>query len=150
MEDKFSIINKTRNKIPSLPFSTIKNDILGKNYSLSLAYISKEEMRKINKTYRNKNKATNVLSFLLSKNSGEILICPVVVKTETKKFDRNFAQLLGFLVIHGMLHLKGMEHSSRMERREFKYDQKYFYRNRLGVHNDESRGRGISKRRKKS
>ena len=150
MQDNFSVINKTKGKIPSSSFFLIKEDILGKNYSLSLAYISKEEMRKINKTYRNKNKATNVLSFLLSKNSGEILICPVVVKTETKKFDRNFAQLLGFLVIHGMLHLKGMEHSSRMEIAEKKYDQKYFYRNRHGVHDDESRSGRISKRRKKS
>ena len=63
------------------------------------------------------------------KNEGEILICPSVVKKETKKFDRNFKELLGYLVIHGMLHLKGMEHSSRMDKEEKKYDQKYFGRN---------------------
>ncbi len=150
MEDKFSVINKTKCDIPSLPFRHIKDDILGKNYSLSLAYLSKGEMKTINSNYRKIDKPTNILSFPLSKTSGEILLCPSLIKTQTKIFDRNFPELLGFLVIHGMLHLKGMEHSSRMERREFKYDQKYFYRNRLGVHNDESRGRGISKRRKKS
>ncbi len=150
MEDKFSLINKTKGKIPVLPFLDIKNDILGKKYSLSFAYISKGEMRKINKAYRNKDKATNVLSFELSKNSGEILICPSVVKTETKKFERNYEQLLGFLVIHGMLHLKGMEHSSRMERAENKYDQKYFYRNRHGLHHDKSGSGRVFKRRKKS
>lgn len=150
MEEKFSVINKTKSKLPDLPFSLIKNDILGKNYSLSLAFITKEQIKKFNKIYRNKNKATNILSFLLSKTSGEILICPDIVKTETKKFNKNFDQLLGFLVIHGMLHLKGMEHSSRMKVAENKYDQKYFYRNRHGVHNDESRSRRIFKGRKKS
>jgi probable rRNA maturation factor len=150
MEDKFSLINKTKGKIPVLPFLDIKNDILGKKYSLSFAYISKGEMRKINKDYRNKDKATNVLSFELSKNSGEILICPSVVKTETKKFERNYEQLLGFLVIHGMLHLKGMEHSSRMERAEDNYDKKYFYRNRHRLDYDKSRGGRILERRKKS
>ena len=150
MEDKFSLINKTKGKIPLLPFVNMKNDILGKKYSLSFAYISKVEMRKINKSYRNKDKATNVLSFQLSKNSGEILICPSVVKTETKKFERTYEQLLGFLVIHGMLHLKGMEHSSRMEEAETKYDQKYFYRNRHGLHHNKSGSGRIFKRRKKS
>ena len=150
MEEKFSIINKTRSKIPLLPLSRIKDDILGKNYTLSFAYLSKEEIRKINKQYRNKDKPTNVLSFQLSKNSGELLLCPSLVKTETKKFERNFTQLLGFLVIHGMLHLKGMEHSSRMEVAEKKYDQKYFHRNRHGVNDNESRSGRIFKGRKKS
>jgi probable rRNA maturation factor len=121
MEDKFSLINKTRSKTPPLPFILIKNDILGKDYSLSLAYLSKENIRKINKTYRGKDKATNILSFPLSKNSGEILLCPSIIKNETEKFGRNFKQLLCFLVIHGMLHLKGMEHGSKMEKAEEKY-----------------------------
>ena len=43
--------------------------------------------------------------------------------SQKKKFDRNFKELLGYLVIHGMLHLKGFEHSSRMDREEKKYDQ---------------------------
>ena len=134
MEDNFSIINKTKSKIPNLPvFSVIKQDILGAQYSLSLAFISKEKMRELNNKHRNKNKPTNILSFLLSKTEGEILICPGVVKTETKKFGKTYAELLQFLVIHGMLHLKGMEHSSRMEIAEEKYDKKYFHWNRRRV-----------------
>ena len=136
MEDNFSIINLTKKKIPELALPTgrqafllLKNDILGKNYNLSLAFIGKSEMRKLNKAHREKDKATNILSFPLSKNSGEILICPDVVRTETGKFNKNFRELLGFLVIHGCLHLKGMEHGSTMERAEKKYDKKYFGRN---------------------
>jgi len=129
MQNNFSVINKTKGKLPSLPFVILKNDILGEKYSLSLAFISAKKSKEINKAYRGKDNPTNILSFPLSKTEGEILICPSTVKKETKKFDRNFRELLGFLVIHGMLHLKGMEHSSRMEREEKKYDQKYFSRN---------------------
>ena len=150
MQENFSLINKTKGKLPSLPFVELKNDILGKNYSLSFAYVDEKTSRKINKTYRNKDKSTNVLSFPLSKNEGEIIICPAVVKREAKNFDRTFELFLGFLVIHGMLHLKGMEHSSRMEVAEKKYDQKYFHRNRHGVHDNESRSGRIFKGRKKS
>ena len=129
MEENISILNKTKGKIPSLPFLLIKEDILGKKYSLSLAFISKTKSKFLNNKYRGKNNATNILSFPLSKKEGEILICPDVVKTETRKFGRTYTELLGLLVIHGVLHLKGMEHSDTMERTEKKYDKKYFSRN---------------------
>jgi probable rRNA maturation factor len=121
MENNFSVINKTKGKLPSLPFVIIKNEILGKKYSLSLAFISEKKIREINKAYRNKDKSTNILSFSLSKTEGEILICSTVIKRETKKFNKNFRELLRFLIIHGMLHLKGLEHGEKMEKLEKKY-----------------------------
>jgi len=135
-------------------FSIIKNDILGKKYSLSIACVDEKTSRKINKQYRNKNKATNILSFPLRKDMGEIILCKAVIKREAKKFNKTFPEFLGFLVIHGMLHLKGFKHSSTMdEAQDFyfaKYDQKYFRGNRRGVVHDASRGRRIFKRRQKS
>ena len=125
MQNNFSVANKTKNKIPALPFSAIKNDILGKKYSLSLAFVDKKISRKINKTYRNKNKATNILSFALAKKEGEIVLCPEVIKIEAqnpkKNFNKSYRQLVGFLVIHGMLHLKGLKHGKKMEKAEEKY-----------------------------
>jgi len=102
MKDKFSVLNKTGGKVPGLPLLAMKNDILGKNYSLSLAFVKKNKMKEINKIYRKKNKPTNILSFPL------------------KKFNKTFRQLSGFLVIHGMLHLKGMTHGAKMEKAENK------------------------------
>lgn len=131
-------------------FQRLKNDILGKKYSLSIAYVSEKKSREINKKYRKKDKATNVLSFALRKNEGELVLCPAVIKKEAKSFSKTFDQFLGFLVIHGMLHLKGMKHSSTMERIERKYDQKYFSGNRRGLFNDQSGGGRVFKRRKKS
>ncbi|MEK7219055.1 MAG: rRNA maturation RNase YbeY [Patescibacteria group bacterium] len=131
-------------------FSIIKNDILGKDYSLSIANVDKKKSRELNKKYRNIDKATNVLSFSLTKNSGELVLCPDIIKSETKKFGKTFEKLVGFLVIHGMLHLKGHEHSSTMDKLESKYDQKYFGRNRSRILDDEGRSRRIHKGRKKS
>lgn len=125
MSGEVSTINNTKGKLPSLPFALIKNDILGKNYSLSLAFINKNQSKKINNIYRQKNKPTNILSFPLSKKEGEILICPDIVKTETKKFNKNFRELLVFLFIHGCLHLKGLDHGEKMEKLEDKYFSKY-------------------------
>ncbi len=133
-------------------FLNIKNDILGKDYTLSIAFVDKKKSRELNKKYRNKDKATNVLSFALRKGMGELILCSDVIKKEadSKKYGRDFDKLVGFLVIHGMLHLKGLEHSSTMEKLEEKYDKKYFSGNRRGLlYNKSSSGR-ILKRRKKS
>jgi len=147
MEEKFSIINKTRTKL-ALPtgrqaFSVIKNDILGENYILSVALVNEKTSKEINFKYRNKNYPTNILSFPLSKNEGEIILCPSIIKKEStdesKNFGKSFGDLLGFLVIHGMLHLDGMEHGAIMSKLEKKYDTKYFSRNRRGVLDDKSR-----------
>jgi probable rRNA maturation factor len=129
---------------------TIKKDILGKSYSLSVAYVSESKSQEINKKYCKKNKPTNVLSFSLRENFGELVLCKPLITLEAKKIGKTFGEWTQFLVIHGMLHLKGYEHSSTMERLEHTYDQKYFYRNRRGLDDDASRGRRILKRRKKS
>jgi len=135
-------------------YSEIKNDILGKKYSLSVVFVSKAKMKEINKKYRKMDKPTNILSFPYSKTEGEILLCKDLIKEEVKKgektSDRNYTEWLGFLVIHGMLHLKGMSHSSKMERAEALYDKKYFYRNRRRVHSDASHRGRIHQRRTKS
>ena len=150
MQGEFSLINITKGKLPSLPFVQIKDDILGQDYNLSIAFVGEAKSKELNKRYRNKDKSTNILSFALSKNAGELVLCPNVIKKEYKNFDRKLPEFIGFLVIHGMLHLKGFEHSSKMERAEQKYDQRYFYRDRHGLgHNASHRGR-ISKGRKKS
>lgn len=121
MENKFSIINKTKGKIPLLPFLKMKNDILGKDYTLSIAFVDEKTSKRLNSEYRKKNKPTNILSFLLHKDEGEIVLCPTIVKKEAKNFDKTFLQFLGFLTIHGMLHLKGLDHGEKMEKEERKY-----------------------------
>ena len=144
------MINKTRMKLPRLPFAEIKNDILGRNYSLSVAFVGNKESREINKRYKGKDKPANILSFSMRRNEGEIVLCPEVIKKEAGGFHKTFTEFLGFLVIHGMLHLEGMRHGSKMEEAERRYDQKYFHRNRHRVLRDASRGRRVFKGRKKS
>ena len=135
-------------------YEKIKNDILGKKYSISIALVTARKSQEINKRYRKKDRPTNVLSFAFSKDEGEILLCPAVIKKEVKDRQKNLGRTylgwLGFLVIHGMLHLKGMEHSSRMEKAEAKYDQKYFSGHRYRLSDHPSRGGRVLKRRKKS
>jgi len=116
-----SVINKTKGKLPSLPFVAMKEKILGKNYELSISFVSPAESQKLNNTYRGKNNPTNVLSFELTKKSGELVLQLGCVKRDAKNFDMDYPNFLAFLLIHGMLHLKGMQHGSTMERQEARF-----------------------------
>lgn len=130
MQGEFSITNKTRGKLPSLPFLAMKDGILGKGYSLSIAFVLPADSHKLNKTYRKKDKPTNVLSFSLDKNNGELVLCPKVIKEEAKLFDRTYENFLGYLAIHGMLHLKGLDHGRKMDQQEKKFEKKYLSRSK--------------------
>ncbi len=125
-EGKVSITNMTKgNPLKGLPFQLIKDKVLGKKYELSLVFCGPRKSRELNFKFRGKNKPTNVLSFPLSQNSGEIFIAPAVVKKEASKFGKTFNAFIAQLLIHGLFHLKGMEHGGTMEKAEAKI-QKYF------------------------
>lgn len=103
----------------------IKENILGKKYNLSVVFLNNKESIKINKKYRNKNKASNVLSFPLEKNSGEIFL-NIDSKKEAPNFDMSAKKFLAYLFIHGCLHLKGYDHGDEMEKQEDLFLKKFY------------------------
>lgn len=116
--ENFSIINKTKGKLISLPFENMKNEILGKKYSLSLVFVGDVRSKKLNAKYRGKKKPANILSFSLSNTEGEIFINPNQARKNSKKFNTTKSKFIGFLFIHGLLHLEGYSHGSTMESME--------------------------------
>jgi probable rRNA maturation factor len=117
-ESNFEITNKTKGKLPRLPFLEMKEAVVGKRYDLSLVLIGEVRSKSITKKYRKKDKVSNVLSFPIDKNVGEIFITPSAAKREAKKFAKTQNKQIGFLFIHGLLHLKGYTHGSTMESKE--------------------------------
>lgn len=124
-ETNFDIKNKTKGKLPSLPFEDIKNEVLGKKYYLSLVFIGDKLSKKLNNEYRKKNKPADILSFPLSNNEGEIFINYKLAEKKAKKYNKKNSDYIGFLFIHGVIHLKGFEHSSKMEEQEKKIQKKF-------------------------
>jgi len=117
----FAITNTARHSLPRVPFSMMKEKVLGKEYALSLVFISPRKMQELNQRYRGKDVPTDILSFPLSKKTGEIYICMSVVKKKAPQFKMETATYLPFLFVHGMLHLQGHDHSKKMEALEKKF-----------------------------
>jgi len=120
-----SIRNLTKSKSPNLPFLNIKNAALGKGYSLSLVFAGDKLTKKLNLKYRGKKYPPNVLSFPLGKESGEIFINLKQAKKESTLFGKSPQKFVGYLLIHGLLHLKGLEHGSTMEHTEKRIGKKF-------------------------
>ena len=123
IEEKNLTIIRKKGDIPSVPFLSIKEKVLGKKYNLTLIFCTKKESQERNKTYRDKDYPTNILSFPLDENTGEIYIYLSKARSEAKNFSLSYLEFLHLLFIHGCLHLKGYDHSSTMEELEDKYLQ---------------------------
>ncbi len=122
--DTFTL-SATSRQYPNLPYEAIKNDILGKTYQLSLVFVGATRAKVLNETHRGKTYVPNVLSFPLDATTGEIVIAPSVAKKEAARFGKTYEGYVGFLFIHGCLHLKGLDHGATMDKAEVKYCTKY-------------------------
>ncbi|MGB3922077.1 MAG: rRNA maturation RNase YbeY [Minisyncoccia bacterium] len=104
----------------SIPFERLKRSVLGKDFELSLVFADDKLSRRLNRIYRGKNKPANVLSFPLSKKSGEIFIDLITAEKEAPRYGLSYRDFVKLLFVHGLLHLKGMRHGRKMERTEKK------------------------------
>jgi len=98
---------------------------------VSIAFIKEEEMRAINRKYRKKDRATDILSFPhdgtgLERTGinfiGEIIICPSAIKIDNKEEIDGIKKVL----IHGILHLLGYDHE-KSEKDEIIMSKKELY-----------------------
>ena len=97
-----------------------------KEKNLSIALVGQGRMREINKKYRKKNRATDVLSFP-NNGLGEIILCLREIKKNAKKENLPFEKELAQVLIHGILHLLGYDHEkTEKEANKMKEKQNYY------------------------
>lgn len=122
-----SLSNHSRQKLPVAQhvLQSVKNAVLGRSFELSIAFVSPAAIRRLNRIYRGKDAATDILSFTLDPGSGELVVCSSEARQSALRFSRPYRKFLLFLLIHGMLHLKGMQHGSRMESEERRFQKRF-------------------------
>jgi len=90
------------------------------DWDVSVAFLTKPQIRKLNKLYRGKDKPTDVLSFIHAEDEvlGEVLICYDVAKLQAKEQGVSIREELVRLLVHGVLHLMGYDHEKKKESQE--------------------------------
>ncbi|MDX2503830.1 MAG: rRNA maturation RNase YbeY [Gammaproteobacteria bacterium] len=96
--------------------------LLNNEYELTLRIVNKNEIQTLNKTYRHKDKPTNVLSFPFEAPAqvqlpllGDVVICHDVVLEEAHQQQKTIENHWAHMVIHGVLHLIGYDHMDDSE-----------------------------------
>ena len=87
--------------------------------------LGRAEGRRLNRQFRKKDYATIVLSF----HSGDLVLCHPVVVREAREQGKTVRAHYAHLVVHGMLHLRGLKHGKGMEAREIRLLRHFGFRN---------------------
>ena len=106
----------------------------GQHVEISMRIVEENEIREMNRDYRDKDAPTNVLAFPVDNDFidyeylGDLVVCAPVVVEEAAGQGKTEEAHWAHLVVHGMLHLQGFEHESdagtaRMEALEARAEQ---------------------------
>lgn len=88
---------------------------------ISLSFVTPDEIRQLNRDYRQKDSETDVLSFpfcdgppvddgVLPPILGDIVICTRVAVAQAEEYGHALTREIAFLTVHGLLHLLGYDH----------------------------------------
>ncbi len=82
---------------------------------ITIRFVDTEEGRTLNRDYRHKDYATNVLSFPYETDPlvcGDLVICAPVVEREAREQNKPLDAHCAHLIVHGLLHLQGYDHET--------------------------------------
>jgi probable rRNA maturation factor len=112
-----------------LNFAAEKEDV-DENSEVSVTFVSNERIHEINREYRDKDAPTDVISFAMEELGegeieligaeiprvlGDIIISIPKAEEQAKEYGHSFIRELGFLSVHGFLHLLGYDHLEKAE-----------------------------------
>lgn len=116
-------LKKETDKLYGLLAFALKREKLD-NVEFNVIFVDSNTIHDINKTYRNVDRVTDVISFALEDNKtieldhrllGDIYICVERAEEQAKEYGHSFLRELAFLTIHGLLHLLGYDHMEKEE-----------------------------------
>lgn len=117
---KINLYNQTSEDIKEIKklLKKVFRSIKQKN-NMQIIFVSQEEIRELNKNFRNIDKSTDVLSFPnddeLDSSIGDIFISIEQARLQANDYGHSFEREIGFLAVHGYLHLLGFDHHSESE-----------------------------------
>ena len=92
---------------------------IGLKGTATIRVAGSDEVRDVNRRYRHRDRATDVLSFPVGEKlpggglyAGDVLICHPVAESQARENGQSLKRELLLLMIHGLLHLRGYDHET--------------------------------------
>ncbi len=106
-------------EVPTRPqFRKWVKAALTRDAEIVLRIVDEAEARNLNRNFRGKDYATNVLTFVYRDAqplSGDIVLCAPVVEKEAEQQHKNLTAHYAHLALHGVLHLQGWDHANETD-----------------------------------
>lgn len=131
LDEENLVSEKAMQDIESLLTFASNEEEIEEEAEVSVSFVTEEEIQSINKTYRNKDQVTDVISFALEEGEdedfempesirvlGDIIICIERAKEQAESYGHSFERELGFLALHGFLHLLGYDHMNESDEKK--------------------------------
>jgi len=103
---------------------------------VSIAFVSNQQIKKLNNKYREKDEATDVLSFPIDDEMlGDIIISTQRASEQAEDYGHSLKRELAYLTVHGMFHLFGYDHHGKEEKDEMRQKEERVL-TQLGISRD--------------
>lgn len=124
--------------------ATLQHLGYGLDYEISISVVDQEQIRELNRDYRNTDSVTDVLSFPLFEKGeipdsgmlGDIVICVERVREQAEEFGHSEEREFVYLTVHSLLHLLGYDHMEEEEKIEMRALEKEIMK-KLGIFKNE-------------
>ncbi|NLW52873.1 MAG: rRNA maturation RNase YbeY [Tissierellia bacterium] len=138
--DSFPLEEKYFNQIEKAISMSLKMAGYGDDYEFSFSIVDEDEIRELNRDYRENDSITDVLSFPLYEREdipaqgmlGDIVICAKRAKEQSEEFGHSYEREIVYLTVHSVLHLLGYDHEEDDEKSEMRQIEKSIMKE-LGV-----------------
>ena len=121
MDETGKLDAKYRSLLKKIAKTVLKNAGVPENSELCVSFIDDVEMRELNRSYRNINKTTDVLSFPQGEEGpdftllGDIIISLDTAGRHSASYGNTLHDEIKKLIVHGTLHLLGHDHKKKKE-----------------------------------
>ncbi|WP_458412459.1 rRNA maturation RNase YbeY [Schinkia sp. CFF1] len=128
IDEHHLIEEKQKNEIEKLMQFVAGKEGIDPEAEISITFVNNDEIQEINRIYRGKDLPTDVISFAMEEMGegeieikgedlptilGDIIISIERTKEQAQEYNHSFMRELGFLTVHGFLHLLGYDHMEK-------------------------------------
>ena len=128
-------------KLHDVVKAVLDNEGLSMDYEVSITFVEKDEIHKLNREYRKVDRPTDVLSFPMNDEFliegvdsmlGDIVICMDIAKDQAKEYGHSLDREIMYLTFHSILHLLGYDHIKEDDKKTMRGKEKEVMK-KLGV-----------------
>lgn len=139
IDETSELSEKDLDMVEKLLMVAAEKEGIEENSELSVTFVTNERIQEINRDYRDKDRPTDVISFAMEELGegempliggdmprvlGDIIISLAKAREQAEEYGHSFIRELGFLAVHGFLHLLGYDHETEEDEKKMFSRQK--------------------------